>query len=87
MLIGKHFKVLVEVNDNKPFNLVTLPVRPDRGWRLRRFDKPHAVIEIQPIAISASGALQPHSVSLPALPSLEGLAVRRLQLSMDRCSI
>ncbi len=47
------------------------------------FDKPHPVMRIQPIAISASGALPDTLSSLPALPSLEGLTVRKLQLSMD----
>ena len=76
------FEVLVEVNDNKPFDLVTLPVS-QMGMAIAPFDKPHPVMRIQPIAISASGALPDTLSSLPALPSLEGLTVRKLQLSMD----
>ena len=53
------------------------------GMAIAPFDKPHPVMRIQPIAISASGALPDTLSSLPALPSLEGLTVRKLQLSMD----
>ena len=67
---------------NKPFDLVTLPVS-QMGMAIAPFDKPHPVMRIQPIAISASGALPDTLSSLPALPSLEGLTVRKLQLSMD----
>ncbi|EOK8220065.1 multicopper oxidase CueO [Escherichia coli] len=82
VLMGERFEVLVEVNDNKPFDLVTLPVS-QMGMAIAPFDKPHPVMRIQPIAISASGALPDTLSSLPALPSLEGLTVRKLQLSMD----
>ncbi len=74
VLMGERFEVLVEVNDNKPFDLVTLPVS-QMGMAIAPFDKPHPVMRIQPIAISASGALPDTLSSLPALPSLEGLTV------------
>ncbi len=34
--MGERFEVLVEVNDNKPFDLVTLLRSARWGWRLRR---------------------------------------------------
>ncbi|WP_253926827.1 hypothetical protein, partial [Klebsiella quasipneumoniae] len=42
VLMGERFEVLVEVNDNKPFDLVTLPVS-QMGMAIAPFDKPHPV--------------------------------------------
>ncbi|HCN7004708.1 TPA: multicopper oxidase CueO, partial [Escherichia coli] len=39
VLMGERFEVLVEVNDNKPFDLVTLPVS-QMGMAIAPFDKP-----------------------------------------------
>ena len=82
MLMGERFEVLVDVSDGKAFDLVTLPVG-QMGMAIAPFDKPHPVMHVQPLLITASGALPDTLTSMPALPSLEGLTVRKLQLSMD----
>ncbi|EMC3651218.1 multicopper oxidase CueO [Citrobacter braakii] len=82
MLMGERFEVLVDVRDGKAFDLVTLPVG-QMGMAIAPFDKPHPVMRVQPLLITASGTLPDTLTSMPALPSLEGLTVRKLQLSMD----
>ncbi|QLR79032.1 multicopper oxidase CueO [Citrobacter freundii] len=82
MLMGERFEVLVDVSDGKAFDLVTLPVS-QMGMAVAPFDKPHPVMRVQPLLISASGTLPDTLTSMPSLPSLEGLTVRKLQLSMD----
>lgn len=82
MLMGERFEVLVDVSDGKAFDLVTLPVS-QMGMAIAPFDKPHPVIRVQPLLITASGTLPDTLTSMPSLPSLEGLTVRKLQLSMD----
>lgn len=82
MLMGERFEVLVDVSDGKAFDLVTLPVS-QMGMAIAPFDKPHPVMRIQPLLITASGTLPDTLTTLPALPSLDGLTVRKLQLSMD----
>ncbi len=86
MLMGERFEVLVDISDGKPFDLVTLPVS-QMGMAVAPFDKPHPVLHIQPLLVAASGTLPDTLTTLPALPSLEGLTQRRLQLSMNRCLI
>ena len=82
MLMGERFEVLVDVSDGKAFDLVTLPVS-QMGMAIAPFDKPHPVMRVQPLLITASGTLLDTLTSMPSLPSLEGLTVRKLQLSMD----
>lgn len=82
MLMGERFEVLVDVSDGKAFDLVTLPVS-QMGMAIAPFDKPHPVMSIQPLLITASGTLPDTLTTLPALPSLDGLTVRKQQLSMD----
>lgn len=82
MLMGERFEVLVDVSDGKPFDLVTLPVS-QMGMAIAPFDKPHPVMRIQPVAVNGSGTLPDTLTALSALPSPEGLTVRKLQLSMD----
>lgn len=82
MLMGERFEVLVDVIDGKAFDLVTLPVS-QMGMAIAPFDKPHPVMRVQPLLITASGTLPDTLTSMPSLPSLEGLTVRKLQLSMD----
>ncbi|HCR3476611.1 TPA: multicopper oxidase CueO [Citrobacter freundii] len=82
MLMGERFEVLVDVSDGKAFDLVTLPVS-QIGMAIAPFDKPHPVMRVQPLLITASGTLPDTLTSMPSLPSLEGLTVRKLQLSMD----
>lgn len=82
MLMGERFEVLVDVSDGKAFDLVTLPVS-QMGMAIAPFDKPHPVMRVQPLLITVSGTLPDSLTSIPSLPSLEGLTVRKLQLSMD----
>ncbi|MCQ6309177.1 multicopper oxidase CueO [Citrobacter freundii] len=82
MLMGERFEVLVDVSDGKAFDLVTLPVS-QMGMAIAPFDKPHPVMRVLPLLITASGTLPDSLTSMPSLPSLEGLTVRKLQLSMD----
>jgi Putative multicopper oxidases len=82
MLMGERFEVLVETRDGKPFDIVTLPVN-QMGMAVAPFDKAHPVLRVQPVVINASGTLPDTLATLPALPSLEGLTERQLQLSMD----
>lgn len=82
MLMGERFEVLIDTCDGKAFDLITLPVS-QMGMAIAPFDKPQPVLRIQPLTIQASGKLPDSLVSMPALPSLEGLTQRTLQLSMD----
>ena len=82
LLMGERFEVLVDISDGKAFDLVTLPVS-QMGMAIAPFDKPHPVMRIQPLRITASGTLPDTLTTMPALPLLEGLTVRNLKLSMD----
>lgn len=82
VLMGERFEVLVDTRDGKAFDLITLPVS-QMGMAIAPFDKPQPVLRIQPLTIQASGTLPDSLVSMPALPSLEGLTQRTLQPSMD----
>lgn len=82
MLMGERFEVLVDVSDGKDFDLVTLPVS-QMGMAIAPFDRPHPVMRVQPLLITASGTLPDTLTAMPALPSLDGVTVRKLQLSMD----
>ena len=82
MLMGERFEVLVDVSDGKAFDLVTLPVS-QMGMAIAPFDKPHPVMRVQPLLITASGTLPDTLTAMPALPSPDGVTVRKLQLSMD----
>ncbi|HAT1610247.1 TPA: multicopper oxidase CueO [Raoultella planticola] len=82
VLMGERFEVLVDTRDGKAFDLITLPVS-QMGMAIAPFDKPQPVLRIQPLTIQASGKLPDSLVSMPTLPSLEGLTQRTLQLSMD----
>lgn len=82
MLMGERFEVLVDARDGKPFDLVTLPVS-QMGMAIAPFDKALPVLRIQPVGIPGSGKLPDSLVSMPAIPSLDGLTERKIQLSMD----
>ena len=82
VLPGERFEVLVDISDARAFDLVTLPVN-QMGMGSAPFDKAHPVMHIQPLAIPASGTLPDTLTRMPALPSLDGLTQRTLQLSMD----
>ncbi len=82
VLMGERFEVLIDTRDGKAFDLLTLPVS-QMGMAIAPFDKPQPVLRIQPLLIPASGKLPDTLAAMPALPSLEGLTQRTLQLSMD----
>jgi blue copper oxidase len=71
MLMGERFEVLVDISDGKAFDLVTLPVS-QMGMAVAPFDKPHPVLRIQPLQVTASGTLPDTLTTLPALPRLRG---------------
>ncbi len=82
MLMGERFEVMVDCSDGKAFDLLTLPVK-QMGMTLAPFDQPLAVLKIQP-TVTQSGASLPDSlITLPPLPSQQGLQTRWLQLMMD----
>ena len=80
--MGERFEVLVDTTDGKPFDLITLPVN-QMGMAIAPFDRPQPVLRVQPLTIQASGKLPDVLAAMPALPSLQGLTQRTLQLSMD----
>jgi blue copper oxidase len=82
MLMGERFEVMIDCSDGKAFDLVTLPVQ-QIGMTLAPFDQPLAVLKIQPTVTQSGGSLPDSLISLPALPSLDGLPTRWLQLMMD----
>ena len=82
MLTGERFEVLVDTSDGNAFDMVTLPVA-QMGMAVAPFDKPYPLLRIQPLRVTASGTLPDTLAAMPALPSLEGLTQRKLQLSMD----
>jgi blue copper oxidase len=82
VLMGERFEVLVDTTDGKPFDLITLPVN-QMAMAITPFDKPQPVLRIQPLTIMAAGKLPDVLAVMPALPSLQGLTQRTLQLSMD----
>lgn len=73
--------MLIDISDGKAFELMTLPVS-QMGMTIAPFDKPHPVMHIQPLAVTASGTLPDTLTTMPALPSLDGLTQRKLQLSI-----
>jgi len=82
ILPGERFEVLVENRDRAPFDIVTLPVT-QMGMAVAPFDKPHPVLRIQPLMVTASATLPDTLVTVPAIPGLDGVSQRTLQLSMD----
>ncbi|MBE8388256.1 multicopper oxidase, partial [Leptospira interrogans serovar Pomona] len=56
LLLGERFEVLVDLSDGKAFALLTLPVS-QMGMAIAPFDKPHPVMRIQPLRITAPATL------------------------------
>ncbi|WP_416260883.1 multicopper oxidase CueO [Gibbsiella quercinecans] len=82
ILMGERFEVLVDTSDGQPFDIVTLPVK-QMGMTLAPFDKPLPVLRIQPTQAPGVTTLPDTLVALPALPALDGVQERWLQLMMD----
>ena len=82
MLMGERFEVLVDTQDGKPFDLVTLPVS-QMGMAVAPFDRPQPILRVQPLRIAASATLPDSLVTVPGLPALSDLTRRKFQLSMD----
>ena len=80
--MAERFEIMVDVSDGKAVDLLSLPVR-QMGMSLPPFDRPLPVLRITPSQQSGHKTLPESLVSLPALPDLEGLPVRRFQLGMD----
>ncbi|WP_241622528.1 multicopper oxidase CueO [Rosenbergiella australiborealis] len=82
ILPGERFEVMIELTDTTPFDLVTLPVT-QIGMTLPPFDQPLPVLKILPLRIEGSAELPDKLVTLPSVPSTDGLIRRRVRLSMD----
>ena len=82
MLMGERFEVMIECNDGKAFDLLTLPVK-QMGMTLAPFDKPLPVLRIQPTLTQSGGTLPDSLIKLPELVSADNLPTRWLQLMMD----
>ncbi len=79
---AERFELMIDCDDGNPFDLISLPTR-QMGMRLPPFDKPLPVLRITPSLRNGHKILPDRLVTLPALPSLEGLPVRTLHLAMD----
>ncbi|SFN17062.1 blue copper oxidase [Izhakiella capsodis] len=82
MLPGERFEVLIDARDGKTFDIETLPVSQP-GMTLAPWDKPLALVTIQPLHIFSSGTLPDSLVKLPTVVVPCGINQRLLQLSMD----
>ncbi len=79
---GERFEVLVEVSDENPFDIVTLPV-VQMGMSLPPFDEALPVLRIRGLAEKSKKRMPDRLVSMPGIPSLNGLQRRELKLTMD----
>jgi len=79
---GERFEVLVNTEDGKPLDLVTLPVS-QMGMRIAPFDQAQPVLGLIPTTDKAQGKLPDALAKLPALPASKAVPVRKLKLSMD----
>lgn len=82
ILMGERFEVLVDTSDGKPFDIVTLPVQ-QIGMTLAPFDDVLPVLHIETSLKVGEKNLPENLVTLPAIPSTEGMTQRSLLLSMD----
>lgn len=82
MLMGERFEVLVEIDNAKQFDIVTLPVT-QMGMNIAPFDKPHPVVHIQPLGLFGTGSLPDSLATLPAIPQIPNAPQRELRLMMD----
>ncbi len=82
LLMGERFEVLVDASDGKPFDIVTLPVT-QMGMGMAPFDNPVPVLRIQPSVNIGIKEIPDSLIKLPALPALDKLSTRWLQLMMN----
>lgn len=82
LLPGERFEVLINTQDGRSFELLSLPVK-QMGMTLPPFDQPLPLLTIHPLRVLASGTLPDSLSTLPPLPELSRLPERRLQLTMD----
>ncbi len=80
---AERFEVLIDCNDGRDFDLISLPVR-QMGMALPPFDKPLPVLRIQPSTDKGNGSLPSRLADLPAPAIPETVVTRTLRLSMDR---
>jgi blue copper oxidase len=76
----------VDISDGKAFDLVTLPVS-QMGMAVAPFDKPHPVLRIQPLLVTASGTLPDTLTTLPHSRRWMGLRNANCSSPWTRCSI
>jgi blue copper oxidase len=82
MLMGERFEVLVQISDNKPFDIIALPVT-QIGMNVAPFDKPQPVVRIQPVNVFSTGTLPDALAAMPVVPATDGVFERRHELTMD----
>lgn len=75
----------MDISDGKAFDLVTLPVS-QMGMAVAPFDKPHPVLRIQPLQITASGTLPETSPRCQHSRRWTGLRSVNLSFPWTRCS-
>ncbi|KID04171.1 multicopper oxidase [Hafnia alvei] len=82
ILMGERFEVLVDTRDGKAFDIITLPVK-QMGMTLPPFDRALPVLHIQPTLKSNEAKLPDVLVNMPAVPAVDNVKTRWLQLMMD----
>lgn len=82
MLPGERFEVMVEVDSDSPFDLVTLPVE-QMGMTLAPFDQPLPLLKVLPLRIGGASELPDHLATLPSISTTRELPRREIRLSMD----
>lgn len=82
ILMGERFEVLVDTRDGKAFDIITLPVK-QMGMTLPPFDRALPVLHIQPTLKSNEAKLPDALVKMPAVPAVDNVKTRWLQLMMD----
>lgn len=82
ILMGERFEVLVDTRDGKAFDIITLPVK-QMGMTLPPFDRALPVLHIQPTLKSNEAKLPDALVNMPAVPVVDNVKTRWLQLMMD----
>lgn len=82
ILMGERFEVLIDTRDGKAFDIVTLPVK-QMGMTLAPFDHALPVLHIQPTLKQSEAKLPDSLVNMPAIPVVDNVKTRWLQLMMD----
>ncbi len=82
LLPAERFEVMIEIDGNNPFNLLTLPVK-QLGMTLAPFDQPLPLLKILPLRIGAGYTLPDTLTQLPTALAQSDVMHRKIRLSMD----